>query len=103
MLINVDGVLKSMDGKALQDVVNGEARDALIKDVLVNAILSPVQNESGMDKVKKYELAKRIYVGGDINLTAEEIALIKDRVGESYAPIIVGQLYELLEADGGTN
>jgi len=99
MLVNVDGVLKSMSGETLKDVVNGEAIDAKVKDALVNAILSPVQNEQGVEKVKKYELAKRIYAGGDIDLVAEEVALIKERVGESYAPIIVGQLFELLDSE----
>jgi len=59
--------------------------------------LSPVQNESGVDKVKKYELAKKVYIGGEVDLIAEEITLIKERIGDIFAPVIVGQVFDILE------
>ena len=98
MLVNVNQVLKTMDGQVMQDNDGqGKAIDATAKLVIVNAILSPVEKESGIDKVKKYELAKKVYASDEVDLNEDEIKLIKDRVGEGFAPIIVGQIFELLK------
>ena len=97
MLVKVNVPLKTLDGQTMKDNVDGEAVDALVKMVIVNAILSPVEKESGIEKVKKYELAKKIYANDEVDLDEKEIAVIKDRVGENFAPIIVGQIYELLK------
>ena len=97
MLVNVSKTLKAISGETMKDVVDGNAIDATMKMVIVNAILSPVKDESGVDKVKKYELAKKVYASDEVELTAEEISLIKERVGEGFAPIVVGQIFELLK------
>lgn len=98
MLVKVNVPLKTMDGQVMKDVdAEGKAIDATLKMAIVNAVLSPVQKESGIDKVKKYELAKRVYASDEVDLNEDEIKLIKDRVGETFAPIIVGQIYEVLK------
>lgn len=97
MLIKVDIVIKNMDGTVLKDVIDGEAVDATIKMAIVNAVLSPVERENGVEKVKKYELAKKVFANDEVDLDEDEIKLIKDRVGEVFAPIVVGQVYDLLK------
>ena len=98
MLVNVNQVLKTMDGQTMKDNDGqGNAVDATVKMAIVNAILSPVKDESGIDKVKKYELAKKIFNADEVDLNEDEIKLIKERVGESFPPLIVGQIFELLK------
>jgi len=98
MKVKVNEALKSFDGKPLKDVdANGQAVDATIRTAMINALLSPVQKESGLEKVKKYKLAQKIYDGDEIDLDVDEIKLIKDRIGEVYPPVVVGQVYEILE------
>jgi len=98
MLVKVNVPLKTLDGQVMKDNDGqGNAIDATVKMVIVNAILAPVQKESGVDKVKKFDLAQRIYKSDEVDLTAEEISLIKERVGESFPPIVVGQIWNLLE------
>jgi len=97
MLVKVNIPLKTLDGQVMKDNVDGEAIDATIRMAIVNSVLAPVQKESGIDKVKKYELAKRVYKEDEVDLNEDEIKLIKDCVGENYAPIIVGQIYEILK------
>jgi hypothetical protein len=98
MLVKVDVPLVTIDGQVMKDNDGqGNAVDATLKMAIVNAVLSPVQKESGIDKVKKYELAKKVYASDEVDLDEDEIKLIKDRVGENYAPIIVGQVYEILK------
>ena len=98
MLVNLDIPLVNMDGQVMKDNDGqGNAIDATVKLAIVNAVLSPVQNENGVDKVKKYELAKKVYASDEVDLNEDEIKLIKDRVGEMFPPIVVGQIYELLK------
>ena len=97
MLVKVNVPLKTMDGQVMKDNVDGQAVDATVKMVIVNAVLSPVQKENGVEKVKKYELAKKVYTSDEVDLNEDEIKTIKDAVGENFAPIIVGQIYELLK------
>lgn len=53
---------------------------------------------SGKDKVKRYELAKKIYKStGLVDLQSEEITLLKELIGRIYPPITVGQSYEILD------
>ena len=97
MLVKVNVSLKTLAGETMKDSVDGEAVDATVKMVIVNAVLAPVQNEKGVDKVIKYELAKKVHSNDEVDLDEKEIAMIKDAVGENFAPIIVGQIYELLK------
>ena len=97
MIVNVNQPLKTLSGEIMKDSDGqGNAVDATVKSAIVNAILSPVQKETGIEKVAKYELAKKIYASDEVNLDEKEIATIKDRVGELYSPIVVGQLFNLL-------
>lgn len=69
-------------------------------EVCVNALelSSPEdKNITGVDKLKMYELAKKIYKNKDAVLTAEEVTLIKDRVAKYYATIVVGPAFEILD------
>ena len=100
MKINVNQTLKTLSGDAMKDAgPNGEAIDATLKLALVNAVLAPSQKqESGVDKVKKYELAKKIYSNDEVELSSEEVTLCKEAVGSAYpSPLLVGQIIELLE------
>ena len=98
MLVKVNVPLVNMDGSPMKDRdEQGKEIDATFRLAMVNAVLSPVQKELGVDKVKKYELAKKIYTSDEVDLNEDEIKTIKDAVGENFAPIVVGQIYELLK------
>ena len=98
MLVNVNQVLKTIDGQTMQEPNDkGEAVDATLKMAIVNAVLSPVKDESGIEKVKKYELAKKVFNADEVDLNEDDIKLIKERVGKLFGPIVVGQIYELLK------
>lgn len=101
MLVKVNVLLKTLAGETMKDNVDGQAVDATVKTAIVNAVLAPVQKESGIDKVKKFNLAQRVYKEDEVELTAEEISLIKTCIGENFAPIVVGQVWNLLEGKDG--
>lgn len=102
MLVKVNVPLVNMDGQVMKDNDGqGNAVDATLRMAIVNALLTPVQNEKGVDKVKKFNLAQRIYGDDEVELTIEETGLIKERIGEVYAPVIVGQVWNILEGKDG--
>jgi hypothetical protein len=60
-------------------------------------LLVPVENEAGVKKAEKYDLAMRVHKTDEVELSVEEAAIIKDCVGKCFAPIVVGQLFKLLD------
>jgi len=99
MLIQVDTPLKNMDGQVMKDNDGaGNAVDATLRVAMINAILSPVEREAGTEKVKKYELARRIHSAkSEVELSIEEVSLIKERIGDVFPILIVGQIFDILE------
>lgn len=70
--------------------------------VAVSALLLLRQDESnisGEDKFKRYKLAERLTSGGVIDVSVEELALLKKLIGAMYQPIVVGAAFDLLERD----
>ena len=99
MVIKIDVPLRNMDGDVMKDNDGtGNVIDATVRLALVNAILSPVERESGTKKVEKYELARKIHKAeSEVELTVEEISLAKERIGEVFPALIVGQMFNILE------
>ena len=59
------------------------------------------QNLSGDKKWDYEKLAARVYKGGKHEVTAEEISLLKKRIGRMYGPITLGSCYRILESPVG--
>jgi hypothetical protein len=98
MVLNTIQALVNFNGKPLQEMVDGKLVDITVRTVTVNVLLSPKEKDKGTDKIRKYDLAMRIYKEDSVQLTLEEATLIKELVGEAFGPIVVGQLYKMLEA-----
>ncbi len=98
MILNVARELKQLNGQPIQDVgTDGKATPATVRHVLVNALMQPKEKDLGMEKMKKYELATRIFKNDSVELDANEVAMLKNLVGELFAPLVVGQVWNLLE------
>lgn len=99
MNINFDTKLVNFEGEILKDGVGDKQKEATLGVVCVNALMlpSPDKNEDGNTKLKKYELALKIYKGGEVNIDTEDVALIKKDVSRAFGPMVVGQVYKILE------
>ena len=99
MYVNIDQSFKNVDGTNLVDVDTKEV--VKLKPVIVNALLGMFKDEeqlSGGEKLERWQLAIKINnADGDIELSAEEISLIKLLIGKMFTTIIVGQAFEMLE------
>lgn len=100
MKINVNEVLKTLDGSPMKDMDNmGQAIDATLKTALCNVLLSPTKNVKPMEKLERGELARKIFKAVDeVDLTVEEMALCVRLVKEVLtSPLAVLQIVEMLE------
>jgi len=100
MKFDVNTVLKNLNGEVLKDSDGkGNVIEATVKLAIVNALLAPTQKqESGVEKMKKWELAKKVYGGGQVDLNEQEITLIKDCVATVYPSAqIVGLIWDFLK------
>jgi len=91
--------LRDMDGNEFAD-------GATLKAVIINALLTPLHGDdkkSGTDKMKLFRLAQKVHDGDDLTLPAEDVALIKERTGLAYAPLIVGRIWEAIDPAVGAD
>jgi len=59
---------------------------------------NPTGNMDGIEKARRYFLAIEIHTAkNQVELSVDDIKLIKDEIGRVYPPLIVGQAYEILD------
>ena len=92
---NLDKIMTGLDGEEFAD-------KATLKQLCFTALATPLDDDARMPidkKMKQYGLLQRVHAGGDIDLTAEEISLIKERAGKMFQLVVFGRLVETLEAE----
>jgi hypothetical protein len=95
MKLKINQELFDADGKSIPA---GTRPKLFLKDVCINAVLTPIQDDNQEDKWKKYELWKKLRDSkNEIELEIEEIAAIKKAIGKVNVTIIMGQAFEMLE------
>jgi len=96
---NFNHTFTQLDGQPFkQDDEVFTLKDAAL--AALQATLDDDRHVSGTEKVRRYKLALAIHSGDPVELTAEDVALIKDRINKCYgSPVIVAQAWEALDAD----
>lgn len=94
--------LRTMAGEPIPRSKTNQAATTL-KDVAVEALLAfdPQKNVKGKDKMQRWQIAATIYAsnGEVVTMEMEDVAKIKELVGDIYGPLIVGQAWNMLEGD----
>lgn len=83
-------------------LVDGEGKPLTTGSVSVNALMGQYPDEQGLtgdEKFKRYQLAARIADGDVLEVSAEEVALLKRLIGKGYLPMVVGPAYLALESE----
>ena len=98
MKIDVNQKIKTLEGGFFKD--GDGVTDITLKKVLVRAlVLAHTYDEklSGDEKFNYYKLAMKITdADGEIDVTPEEIIILKKRVGLMYATQMVGPVFMIL-------
>ncbi len=72
-----------------------------LRDVLILALGVPPEDRkvlSGHDKRRLWRLANLISTADEVDLSAEEVVLLKEGIDRAYPwPFIVGQVWDLLD------
>ncbi len=97
MKIDFTQVLKDLDGKAIK----GPDGDITLGFICVDALLAPLKGETERpnadDTIRKYEFAKAIHKGEEMDLKAEDIVLLKGRILKTRTTLIYGITSDMLE------
>lgn len=96
MKIDFDVKFQTLDGKA----ITMNEKEATLKDVTIEALMGLLEEEkgiSGEEKFKRYELAMKIKGGGIVDISVDDVSLIKRLIGKMFTPLVVGQAWEMLE------
>lgn len=95
MKIHTQYVLKDLHGDPIKD----KGKDTTLETVLTTSLLSQgvQENPDGNEKYKRFKLANRIIAGGVVELSAEDVVLLKKVVGQTYMALAVGRVFDILE------
>jgi len=99
MALDFTQPITTLDGKPFKDP-SGQVSDITLAVIAENALLQAYSDEtnlSGEDKIKRYTLARKIEDNKKVDLSAEEIALLKKLIAKSYNPLITGQSWHMLD------
>ena len=99
MAIDFTQPITTLDGHPFKDP-SGQVSDITLAVIAENALLQAYSDEtnlSGEDKIKRYTLARKIEDNKKVDLSAEEIALLKKLIAKSYNPLITGQSWHMLD------
>jgi hypothetical protein len=101
MEINTDIEMLSMMGDPIKTPLEpGKPPEVLtLKNVLLNCLINETEGDKldAKKKIERYDLALRVKDGGKVELTAEEISLIKESISKQFPVIVTGQAHRILE------
>ena len=103
MKVNATQTLSAIDGNPLQDHDND--KPIQLRTVCVNALLATLEedrSQTGEGKLAAWTLAKRLQDEDEPDLKAEELALLKERVGKCFSPAVVGPAFQVLDGTDWT-
>lgn len=94
-----------VDGLVTRGYTLQRPKKTTLGDVVVQALLLPVQGEDPKEKMRKFTLAQHIQDAmasklqehSKLDLPLEDMAFIKDVIGKNYPPLIMGQAWRILD------
>lgn len=99
MRIDFGATLLGLDGKTpLTNGGVGEDKDevATLGGLTVNALLSPIGPIPAEEKIRRARLAELAFDRNEVDLTPEQLTLIREAIGAVFPPLAVMRAFELL-------
>lgn len=104
MKVDFGAAIKTLSGVTVVEEVEKDGEivkePVTLKVVALNALMAQYKDEeklTGAEKMSRYVLAQRIH-GGNTEMSAEDVALLKKLIGKAYGTAVVGAAYSILEA-----
>ena len=104
MKVNCALPILNEDDKPIQLAEDGDKkRDALLRDFAGMALLGHQEEKmGGQEKVRRYDLWMKIRKADEVDLSAEDIVLIKKVVGETCITLVAAQICKALDPVAST-
>jgi hypothetical protein len=99
---NFKTILSGLGGVNLRS----QEGDLTLREVSLTALLMPHngENPTADQKLKRHKLAMTIHSDDVVNVTAEDVAMLKDLINRAYpSPLVVGSAYAILEGEQDAN
>lgn len=97
MKIDFTPLVTNIDGTKLDGAPS-------VRDACVTALTTSMEGDHALASTQKFQfglLAQKIALGEDVvDVTAEEITVLKDRVGKGYSPVVVLFVWQHFERAG---
>lgn len=98
MKIKPNTPLKTFNNEQMKS----EGKPVLLRNILINCLMMSDNQNLGLkstpeQKLRAYELGVEITNKEEVDLKAEDITFIKERLGKLYNPLVYGQIVEILE------
>lgn len=92
-------VLVQLDGDAFVDAKGNPLTLGSLASQVLGTKYQGEQDLPGDAQYKRFLLAERVHAGGEQDVTAEDVALIKGLVAKACEPRLLGPAYRALETD----
>lgn len=95
--------LKNLNSKSIKNRDGSDAKigdkTATLRECAIEALLAtyPDERQDGVESSKRYDIFLKIDMDGEIEISSEEVSLIKALIGKRFPPLAVGQFYKLIE------
>ena len=99
MQVDFSKEFKQFDGKIIIETQENPVAFTL-RTASINGLMFKGENEklSGEEQMKRFDLSTLIYASTEpVDLASEQVVLIKEQIAKIYSPLIVGQVWKMLE------
>jgi len=96
MKINFDSPIRDAAGRQITD---GDIA-ATLAMIAAGSLFAALPTDHSIEPARKAEMGAlgiKLFEGGEHDLKAEQIAMLKDRIGRAYAPLVVARAFQLLD------
>ncbi len=94
--INLEMELLNLDGSVIPD---DKGKPTTLKTVFCNVLVNQAAGVkvTGVENAHRFNLAMQIYNADEIELSHDNVTLIRDLVAEGYIPLVAGQVWNILD------
>lgn len=102
MKIQFDTPILDLQGQPIPD---GD-KSVTLASLSCAALSAQFNDETGLaaeEKYKRFKLGLKIVGGGEIDVSLDERALLKQLIGKAFPPVMVGRAFDLLDDPPATS
>lgn len=96
MKIDFDALMKDFQNK----VISEGGKNTTLAAVACTALSAQFADEANLaadEKYRRYKLGCKLADGGAVDLSVDEIAMLKKLIGRAFSPLIVGRSFDVLD------